>query len=305
MSTGIQERPEARHRKRWAIAGTCVALGLVGLGMRSLGGIEVGKRLQESVGINLNEQSQSVAMQAPAPGPSGYLTTQVDLALKRIQKATLILEVDDPNALRREVDAAAGSLGGYVASSRSANGGSQGEVGMNLQIPSGRFMEALNRFEGMGKVLSLSRSEEDITRAYVDLEARLRNKRVSQARLREILATRTGKIADVVEAEQALSGVTEEIERMEAQRRTYDHEVAFGVLDLTLRPRPVLAQSPPWWTPVKEGARASLEALLGSAIGLLQFASLLLPWALVAAPLILWIRKRIRLNPPLPSPSQP
>ena len=137
---------------------------------------------------------------------------------------------------------------------------------------------------------------EDITRAYVDLEARLRNKRVSQARIRDILATRTGKIADVVEAEEALSGVTEEIERMEAQRRVYDHEVAFGLLDLTLQVKPTVMAAPPWWTPVKEGLRASGDTLAASALGLAQIFAFLLPWGLLITPLILWLRRKSRLQ---------
>ncbi|HJV21273.1 MAG TPA: DUF4349 domain-containing protein [Holophagaceae bacterium] len=294
MRAPFLDRFNARSSKAWAMGGTCVVLGLVALGSRHLSAPIAGLRLQKTVGVDLSEQAYAPEVAAPIRQPAG---AGVDLALKRIQKATLVLEVTDLAALRREVGATTGALGGYVASSRvEEGGGGQGPVSMNLQIPSGRFEEALVQLAGKGKVLAEQRSVEDITRAYVDLEARLRNKRVSQARLRDILATRTGRIADVVEAEQALSAVTEEIERMEAQRRVYDHEVAFGVVDLTLRLRPVAAPVPPWWAPVREGLRASWESLLGSALALTQILAVLLPWGLLLSPLALRLRRKARLH---------
>ncbi len=280
--------------KAWAVGGTLVVLGLGALGMRTASTASMLPRAMFSpkiLGCDLNESAPAQGLQAQAqsqpPSPS----------LKRIQKATVCLEVADLAKARKAVEGLMGGTGGYVASSRSGDGSrDSASVQMNLQIPSDRFDEALGSLVRQGKVLSEQRSVEDITRAYVDLEARLRNKRVSQARIRDILATRTGKISDVVEAEQALAGVTEEIERMEAQRRVYDHEVAFGILDLTLQVRPLVPVPSPWWTPLREGVRASGDALTTSAMALAQLLAVLLPWGLLASPLILWLRRKSRLQ---------
>lgn len=280
--------------KAWAVGGTLVVLGLGALGMRmtSTGGMLPRAMFSPKIlACDLNES-------APAQGLREQAQSQLPApTLKRIQKATVYLEVADLVKARQAVESLTGGVGGYVASSRSGDGNrNSGSVQMNLQIPSDRFDETLGALVRQGKVLSEQRSVEDITRAYVDLEARLRNKRVSQARIRDILATRTGKISDVVEAEQALAGVTEEIERMEAQRRVFDHEVAFGVLDLTLQVKPFVAVAPPWWTPLREGARVSVDALIASVMALAQLLAFLLPWGLLVSPLILWYRRKIRLQ---------
>ncbi len=294
MRIPILDRLESTSSKRWAVGGTCMALGLVALGIRAIPRSVEGRYLKHTVGIDMAEMSAS----AQGVLPSGQARREAaDLTLKRIQKANLRIEVVDLLKAREAVVRMTGELGGYVAASRSGEViGSAGSLQLNLQIPAGRFDEAVADLERRGKVLDEQRSVEDITRAYVDLEARLRNKRVSQARIRDILATRTGKIADVVEAEQALSGVTEEIERMEAQRRVYDHEVAFGFLDITLQPRPIPRTVPPWWAPLGEGLRASGDTLANSALGLAQLFAFLLPWGLLITPLILWFRRKARLQ---------
>lgn len=239
--------------------------------------------------------------QARADGETGTnaSASQVSLPPKLIRRAKFTVEVARLDAAARSLEALARLHGGYLAQAEGTReAGDRGRHHLNLRVPSERFEMALAGLRGEGRVLQESLSTEDVSRAYVDLEARIRNKRVAQARLRDLLLTRTGRISEVVEAEQALTQVSEEIERMEAQRRHYDEESAFCSVDVDLVLAPAPAEKPSLWAPAAASLGQSLVALRDSALALVQMLALLLPWSVPAAAgwLLYRSRRRARLQ---------
>ena len=68
----------------------------------------------------------------------------------------------------------------------------------------------------------------------MDLVARLKNARETEQRLQNVLRTRTGKVSEVLEVEQEMARVREEIESMEAERKTLEHRVDFAAVNVQL-----------------------------------------------------------------------
>ena len=62
-------------------------------------------------------------------------------------------------------------------------------------------------------------SAEDVGEEYVDVQARVANAHRLEQRLIEVLATKTGKLSDILNVERELARVREEIERMEGRMR--------------------------------------------------------------------------------------
>ncbi len=90
----------------------------------------------------------------------------------------------------------------------------------------------LQELKGLGHVDEESQRGEDVTQHYVDVEARLSNLRVTEGRLLQILRERTGRLADVLQVEQAVDRTRDEIDVMEAEQKTLSNQIAFAAVHL-------------------------------------------------------------------------
>jgi hypothetical protein len=79
-----------------------------------------------------------------------------------------------------------------------------------------------------------TRSNEEVSAQYVDLQARLRSARASEQRMIELLRTRTGKLEDVLDAERELARIRAEIESMEGQSTVLVHQVSYATVQVEL-----------------------------------------------------------------------
>ena len=204
---------------------------------------------------------------------------------KLIRTAELSIELDRYDEGLRRAEEIAGSLGGFVADAKSTTAAGERASGtLSLRIPADRFGEALRRLAELGRVRARSLQTEDVSRAYFDLETRVRVKRDAEARMREVLRNRTAKLSDIVEAEQQLTRIVEEIETMEGERRFYDRQVAMATVSVTLFEPGVAPPSvePSFFEPLRQALRDARRALSSSLAGLVYAAAVALPWAAVA-----------------------
>jgi len=79
---------------------------------------------------------------------------------------------------------------------------------------------------------------------FTDVTARMGNARRLEARLIELLATRTGKLKDVLDVEQELARVREQIERYEGRLRYLRAHAALSTLTIYVHePLPVVGHA--------------------------------------------------------------
>jgi hypothetical protein len=161
---------------------------------------------------------------------------------------------------------------------------------VTLRIPSDHFDAVFAGLKPFGKLLTDKIDVEDVTKAYFDLETRLRVKRDTEGRLREILRTRTARLSDVLEAERELARVTEEIEGLEGERRFYDQQVAFSTVVVSLQ-EPQSVMRPNVFDPIREAVRESLGLMSHSAAALIYAVVFAVPWIVVAVPAWLIVRR--------------
>jgi hypothetical protein len=230
-------------------------------------------------------------------------------ARKLIRTAEITIEVDDCDRVAQEVERIAQQLGGYVSDShvmRSPSGQRAGR--MTARVPAERLDDMLRQLRQLGRVDSEKVSTQDITKAYTDLETRLRVKRDASDRLRKILADRTAKLSDVLQVERELARITEESEQMEGERRFYDQQVALSTVSLDFAEPETLVHQGLGSKLKRVGAR-SLDLLGSSAVALLYFCVAILPWLVVIVPAIalfrfFWRRRKKPAAPP-PAPAVP
>lgn len=157
-----------------------------------------------------------------------------------------------------------------------------GEASIVLRIPSAKLDLATDRAGKLGAVLSQTAGEQDVTQQAVDLDARLKNLRAEEARLRSFLA-RANKIADMLAIENELTRVRGEIESLQAQRDYLKAHVAMATLTIQLsEPVPIVSPTGTDWgiaAAVTRGVRAA-ASIIGITLTLIVA---LTPVALVVA----------------------
>ncbi len=200
-------------------------------------------------------------------------------------------------AARRAEEVARG-FGGYVADSQSGGEGQRRRGTLVLRVRAADFEAARRALRALGSVRSEHVSVQDVTKAYADLETRLRVKRDAALRVRELLRNRTAKLSDVLAAEKELSSLVGEIETMEGERRWYERQVAFSTISADLA-EPESVARPSAFEPLREALRNSIAILSRSLAAFLVAIFYVLPWGILIGALAALLR-RARRNPLAP-----
>lgn len=183
---------------------------------------------------------------APAPPPSPRATTGGAITTMLIRRGDVQVRVDSLEPAMAALHRLATSLGGTVGNVSVAAGEQQRRSAtLELRIPAPRFDEAMGGLTPIGRVEQSAVTAEDVSEEYVDLGARVANAKRLEQRLVELLATRAGKLEDVLAVERELARVREEIERHEGRLRWLGARVATSTISVTvLEPAPVLGEAP-------------------------------------------------------------
>ncbi|MFN0098769.1 MAG: DUF4349 domain-containing protein [Gemmatimonadaceae bacterium] len=167
-----------------------------------------------------------------------------DSARMLIRTANVGIKVDSLETAMAALRRLATALGGAVGNV-SVNAGEfqVRSATLELRVPSARFADAMAGMSPIGKVEYSNESAEDVGEEYVDLTARITNAKRLESRLIDLLATRTGKLEDVLAVERELARVREEIERQQGRVRYLSTRVATSTLSVTVsEPAPVVSE---------------------------------------------------------------
>jgi hypothetical protein len=162
-----------------------------------------------------------------------------------IRAGTARLEIDSLETGIALLRALANRVGGYVASSDVQAGRDQPRSAvLQVKVPASRFDDLVNGVGAIGKLERVNVAAEDVGEEYTDVTARVANSRRLEQRLIELIASRTGKLSDVLEIERELARVREEIERMEGRLRYLKAHAAISTLSVTIHePLPLAGEA--------------------------------------------------------------
>lgn len=200
---------------------------------------------EEAAGLSARGAAPSFAtsQSLPAmPGSASAVDSMPSAMIIRTGDASI--EVDSLASGIAAVRALATSLGGYVANTSMQAGNARiHSATLQLRIPSSRFDDALAALRPIGKLESTNANAEDVGEEYVDVSAQVANGRRLEARLIQILATRTGKLSDVLAVERELARVRGEIDRQEGRLRYLRAHTSMSTLSVTVHePLPIVGQ---------------------------------------------------------------
>ncbi len=187
----------------------------------------------ESEAFVASPESPATAKKA---GKTSVETPAPELANRKlIRNAMVELEIVSFDNAVQKITAFANEEHGYVAttdSQKQANGKLKGQIVVKV-LPENldRFLQ---KIRSLGELKNQTLGTEDVTKAYFDADARLKNARVMEQRLIDMLKTKTGKVSDLLQVEKELGRVREEIEKMQGELKYWDSQVQFATVTISL-----------------------------------------------------------------------
>ena len=122
-------------------------------------------------------------------------------------------------------------MGGWLVSSSRAE---EHRGFVSIRVPAERLEEAIMQLRGMAQeVKSEITSSRDVTDEYYDIQARLTNLEATEGALIKLL-DRAEKVEDALSIQQSLSGVQEDIERMQGRIKLLEQTSAFSLINVSL-----------------------------------------------------------------------
>ena len=217
------------------------------------------------------------------------------LPRKIIYTGEVALVTDNIDKAAAALEARVKEFGGYIGNaSRSGVRGEAREASWTVRVSAEKFDAFVAGLPSLGELQSSSRKADDVSEEFYDVQARLKNKQVEEARLIELLQKATGKLTEILSVEKEISRVREEIERIEGRLRFLTNQTDLSTVTITLHEvKNFVPEGPPTLgTQLSRSLTGSLDAMKELGVGLLIVVVALLPW-LVPAGLVLWLVVRL------------
>ncbi len=181
-----------------------------------------GNKAKRTSPLVLEGNSSMPMMDAAAPSVmmEGSGSVGAEVAQKVMKNGSLTLQVENADQAATKVRAIAEELGGTVMNSFfDQSTGSVKTGSVTISVPVAQFEEALSRLKSVAtQVVSENTSGSDVTEQWIDVQARITNKKAAEGALQDLLDKAT-KVSDVIEITDRLASIRSEIESLEGQMR--------------------------------------------------------------------------------------
>lgn len=232
--TGFGKIPDANRQERLSSKGAQLAR----VPAPAVAAPELPARTSAGAGGSTTTSNGALDSVAPATtGGGSRAVLPVPAAPERIVKTgELDLEVaaGKVSSTLTRLTALANLERGYVADSRTIEGGDAPSGVVTLRVPVAAFDQTVDRARDLGtKVLSLQTSAHDVTSRYVDLSARISALKKTRSTFLTLLS-RASTIGETLAVQQRVSDVQSQIERLQGQRKVLANRSALSTLTVTV-----------------------------------------------------------------------
>ncbi len=206
---------------------------------------------------------------AAAPAGDGGQVALID-DTKIVRTGSLELTVGDVTKALSLGRNAISALGGYIGASQQERTDDKIVATVTYRIPVSRWEDALSALRGLGTEVSEKTDSTEVTGQLVDLDARIRNLKASEAALVGY-AEKAPKVADLLEIQSRLTDTRGQIEQLSAQQARLQDQAAMSTLTVTYGTELVaVTETAARWDPAAEVDRAT-ATLIGFGQALVSF----------------------------------
>jgi len=238
----------------------------------------------------------STGIVAPIPIPTMTTTTDANVYTNLsgrmvISTASVQLETGDHDKTVSTIRVITAGSGGYVESSSTwLTSSNKKHTSITVKIPQSVFQSDLSQFEALGNVKSETTSGQDVTRQYIDLNARINNLKAEEQQLNTLMGM-AKNVSEVLAVSQQLYSVRGEIESDQAQLNYLGSQVDFATISIeAYEPEPVVGYD---WG-IGSAFRDASHGFIGMIGGLIVLTGYLIPlilYLIIAAAILYFVAK--------------
>jgi hypothetical protein len=200
-----------------------------------------------------------------------------------IRNGQAFIEVNNVDSAIFRIRRLTAQVGGYITNSSISGGRDQiRQATLELKIPALKYDEAVGSLSVIGKVETVNSTAQDVGEEFVDVTARMNNARRLEDRLITLLATRTGKLDEVLRVEHELARVREEIERYQGRLRYLSSRAAISTLTITVHEPVAILGNNPGENPISAALNRAWRNFVALFAGLIASLGVVIPLALIA-----------------------
>jgi hypothetical protein len=196
---------------------------------------------------------------SPAPVPSAASEDR-----KLVRTGAMDLVVKNPGESAEKIRQLADRMGGFLQSSQVSGDLNVMSASVTIRVPATRLEEARSEIRKLGLRVEADRLEaQDVTKDYVDREARLHTLRAQEAQYLTILK-QAKTVKDTLQVSDKLNEVRGEIEQQQAEFEALSKHVEMAALSVSLRAETDVQAFGLHWRPLyqlKLAAREGLQSL--------------------------------------------
>ncbi|MFB3162651.1 DUF4349 domain-containing protein [Neobacillus sp. 179-J 1A1 HS] len=243
-----------------------------------------------------NNAKQEKAAPTDIEVPNQMVIYQADLQL-RVKKFEETLQTIEEQVIK---------YGGYISESNVSKDGVEQISGqITVRIPQKKFQAFLHDAEGQAaEVLQRNLTGTDVTEEYVDLDSRLKSKRVVEERLTSFMQS-AQKTEDLLKISADLAAVQEEIETIQGRMKYLENQTSLSTVHIALYENKVIVPNLEeddlnTWDKTKKQFMKSTNMMLAAISGLFVFIVGNIPIIIILAVasvfIYLYIKKRQKRN---------
>lgn len=221
-----------------------------------------------------------------ADEPTGYSSQKI------IRNADLRFETGDMAATTKSIQAAVKKYGAQMQHDTEGKDDYSVSRNLTVRIPGKSFDTFINDIsKGVAYFDRKEISSQDVTEQYVDTEARVKAKKVLEARYLELIG-KAKKVSEILEIEKELSAIREEIEAKEGHLRYMKSRIAMSTINIEFykKTESGAGTTVSYGDKMGNAFKSGFNALSTLFLGLLQ----LWPFILIFVIAFIIIRKKLR-----------
>jgi len=153
---------------------------------------------------------------------------------KIIKDGSISIKTSDVSVAKKNIDELLKKYNSYYDSEDFNNDDKESSYDLKIRIPADNFEKIISSLEsGKDEIIGKSIKSRDVTEEYIDIEARLKNKKDYFKRYKDILSG-AKKVTDILEIEEKIRALQEEIESAEGRLKYLNDQVTYSTLDIHL-----------------------------------------------------------------------
>jgi archaellum component FlaC len=227
--------------------------------------------------------SPPTAMTYFAPSAISQSKSLPDRKIARTSSMDLLVShpADQVEKIRAHVD----SLGGYFERSEISGSQDNAIASITIAVPSAKLEEVKSELRKLSVSVEREKTDaQDVTKQYVDVQARMRNLRAEESQYLQIMHSAT-KVQDMLDVSEKISEVRGQIEQAQAEFESLSKQVEMVSISVSLRSQPKAAEFALNWKPMQQ-LRISLHDALD---GVADYATAMSAALLYLPVIVLWL----------------